>query len=336
MRQALEEIIAILKSSNFDPLIPYINYILICIVFLTLILILVIYLDSKRKESEYVSNKYVRIGLKKGDLGLSHLTTLYQEYFKKYKSREYIVIEFVNGEIFLRVREDILAKIPDLKKDKEKKSLNKINLPMNTSKYKDYFEFETKEDFAIPYLPKEFRSELITSLNTTDMFIIQICLRPISSSWTKAIVSLKRGLEHGRDETKRYYGLLGLIAGIFYPLTQSKTAKKKLKEGEFINEAFKKKHTAIMEKLKSDMGFEMTLKGVSLSNEEKFIERIVTNIKDSVNPTLEESSNTFTITKLKKMGNIELNDILLAYLSSDTTDILNINEVVGLIGRLSK
>lgn len=335
MRRALEEIIAILRSSNFDPLIPYLNYILVCIVFLILLLVLVIYLDNKRKENEYTNSKYVRIALKKADLGLSHLTTLYQEYFKKYKAREYIVIELVNGEMFLRVRADILDKLPDLKKDKEKKTLNKINLPL-TSKFKDYFEFETKEDFAIPYNPREYRSEMVTSLSKDDMFIIQICLRPISSSWTKAIVSLKRGLEHGRDETKRYYGFLGLLAGIFYPLTRSKTSEKKLKEGEFINETFKKKHTAVMEKLKSDMGFEMTLKGVSMSNDEKLVEKVVENIKDCLNTSLEENSNTFGITKLKKMGNIETNEILLAYLSAETTDILNINEVVGLIGRLSK
>jgi len=335
MRQALEEIIGILRSSNFDPLIPYINYIVICIIIFILFLILIIYLDSKRKENEYTNSKYVRIALKKGDLGLSHLTSLYQEYFKKYKSREFLVIEFVNGEIFLRVRSDILEKVSDLKKDKEKKTLGKINLPLN-DKFKDYFEFETKEDFAIPYIPKEYRSEMVTSLNKGDMFIIQICLRPISSSWTKAIVSLKRGLEHGRDETKRYYGFLGFVAGIFYPLTSSKTSQKKLKDGEFINETFKKKHMAVMEKLKSDMGFEMTLKGVSMSNDERLVEKVVDNIKDSLNTSLEENSNTFGITKLKKMGNIETNEILLAYLSSETTDILNINEVVGLIGRLSK
>ena len=91
-----------------------------------------------------------------------------------------------------------------------------------------------------------------------------------------------------------------------------------------------------MEKLKSDMGFEMTLKGASLSNNDKFVEKIISSIKDSLNTSLEENSNTFGITKLKKMGNIEVNDILLSYLSSETTDILNINEVLGLIGRLSK
>lgn len=335
MRQALEEIIGILRSSNFDPLIPYINYIVICIIIFILLLILIIYLDSKRKENEYTNSKYVRIALKKGDLGLSHLTSLYQEYFKKYKAREFLVIEFVNGDMFLRVRSDILEKVPDLKKDKEKKTLGKINLPLN-DKFKDYFEFETKEDFAIPYNPKEYRSEMVTSLTKDDMFIIQICLRPINSSWTKAIVDLKRGLEKGRDETKRYYGLLGAIAGIFYPLMRSKASEKKIKDGEFINESFKKKHASVMEKLKSDMGFEMTLKGVSLSNEEKFIEKVVENIKDSLNTSLEETSNTFGVTKLKKMGNIETNDILLSYLSSDSSDILNINEVVGLIGRLSK
>jgi hypothetical protein len=84
------------------------------------------------------------------------------------------------------------------------------------------------------------------------------------------------------------------------------------------------------------MGFEMTLKGASLSNNDKFVEKIISSIKDSLNTSLEENSNTFGITKLKKMGNIEVNDILLSYLSSETTDILNINEVLGLIGRLSK
>jgi hypothetical protein len=80
----------------------------------------------------------------------------------------------------------------------------------------------------------------------------------------------------------------------------------------------------------------MTLKGASLSNNDKFVEKIISSIKDSLNTSLEENSNTFGITKLKKMGNIEVNDILLSYLSSETTDILNINEVLGLIGRLSK
>ena len=335
MIKALEEIIAILRSSNFDPLVPYLGYILLCVFFLVLFVVLLVILDGKRKENEYINSKYIRIALKKGELGLSQLTSLYQEYFKHFKSREYLVIEFINGEMFLRVRSEILAKLTDFKKDKEKKAMNKGDLLLN-AKFKDYFEFETKLDFAIPYLPTEYRSEQITSLSKTDQFIVQICLRPISSSWTKAIVSLKRGLEHGRDETKRYFGLLGVAAGIFYPLTSSNTAKMKLKEGEFINESFKKKHGAVMEKLKSDMGFEMTMKGICLSNEDTFVERIVENIKDSLNSSLEESSNTFTVTKLKKMGNIETNEILLAYLSSDSTDILNINEVVGLIGRLSK
>ncbi len=335
MRQALEEIIGILRSSNFDPLIPYLNYILLCVFFLIFILVVLVILDGKRRENEYTSNKYVRIALKKGDLGLSQLTSLFQESFKLFKSREYLVIEFVNGEMYLRLRPEVLDKLSDFKKDKEKKALNKVDILLK-SKYKDYFEFETKQDFAIPYNPREYRSEVITSLNKTDQFVIQICLRPISPSWTKAIVSLKRGLEKGRDETKRYFGIIGFIAGIFYPLTRSKAAEKKLMDGEFINETFKKKHGAIMEKLKSDMGFEMTLKGVSLSDDEKFVEKIIGNIKDSLNSSLEESSNTFIVTKLKSMNRIETNDILLAYLSSDTTDILNINEVLGLIGRLSK
>lgn len=129
MRQALEEIIGILRSSNFDPLIPYINYIVICIIIFILLLILIIYLDSKRKENEYTNSKYVRIALKKGDLGLSHLTSLYQEYFKKYKAREFLVIEFINGDMFLRVRSDILEKVPDLKKDKEKRLLVRLIYP---------------------------------------------------------------------------------------------------------------------------------------------------------------------------------------------------------------
>jgi hypothetical protein len=335
MRRALEEIIGILRSSNFDPILPYLNYIILCVVLLIILVVVILILDNKRKENEYTNDKYVRIALKKGDLGLFHLTSLYQESFKMFKSREYIVIEFLNGEMYLRVRSEILNKIPDLKKDKEKKSFNKKDLLLN-NKFNDYFEFETKLDFAIPYIPREYRSEVITSLDKTDQFILQICLRPISPSWTNALVSLKRGLEKGRDETKRYFGFVGFVAGIFYPLTRSRKEEKKLKEGEFINETFKKKHAAVMEKLKSDMGFEMTLKGASLSNNDKFVEKIISSIKDSLNTSLEENSNTFGITKLKKMGNIEVNDILLSYLSSETTDILNINEVLGLIGRLSK
>jgi len=249
MRQALEEIIGILKSSNFDPILPYLNYILLCVVFLLSLLIVILILDSKRKENEYTGNKYVRVALKKGDLGLSHLTSLYQESFKMFKSREYIVIEFVNGEMYLRVRSEIVDKIQDLKNDKEKKSINKKDLLLG-NKFNDYFEFETKLDFAIPYIPREYRSEIITSIDKTDQFIVQICLRPISPSWTKALVNLKRGLEKGRDETKRYFGVLGFVAGIFYPLTRSRNASKKLKEGEFINETFKKKHAAVIEKIK--------------------------------------------------------------------------------------
>lgn len=299
---------------------------------------------SKRRE--HLSPNYLCYEINDSVDIRSLITEIYDKQFKRFKEKEYLVIEFVkfkeSNHKLIRLHSDMYNLI-DLKYRKmlsqseiDKEYRNELlNLTNNKARY---IELETRTDFALPYLPLKVSKKKIDGIND-----IQICLRPVKNSWKKDLAKLQEGLVSGYDETLRWNGCIGGFVGVFYPLVKLREmskSEKTVNKGEnyeikfpkprFENQKFEDKYKLI-EKKKSNIGFDITIKLVLSQNE---FEKTLVELFNALNTNISETSNSFVIKENIRFGSFNRNKIIKAYTPEKSLDLLNENEITEVINRL--